>query len=81
MVTKQTLQKKKKRYKSFFKDIDDIFIIEKLMRDITECCKLPKARELRKKLGFNHNDIMICEETSIAEKLVKLFPKENIVLN
>ena len=51
------------------------------MRDITECCKLPKARELRKKLGFNHNDIMICEETSIAEKLVKLFPKENIVLN
>ena len=24
---------------------------------------------------------MICEETSIAEKIIKLFPKENIVLN
>ena len=24
---------------------------------------------------------MICEETSIAEKIIKLFPEENIVLN
>ena len=24
---------------------------------------------------------MICEETSIAEKIIKLFSKENIVLN
>ena len=82
MVTKQkTLQKKKKRYKSFFKDKDGIFIIEKLTRDITECCKLPKATELRKNLGYNDDDIMIREETSIAEKIIKIFPKENIVLN
>ena len=24
---------------------------------------------------------MICEETSIAERIIKLFPKENIVVN
>ena len=24
---------------------------------------------------------MICEETSIAERIIKLFPKENIMLN
>ena len=82
MVEKQkTLQKKKKKYKTFFKDKDGIFIIEKLTRDIIERCKLPKAIELRKKLGYNHNDIMVREETSIAEKIIKLFPNENIVLN
>ena len=37
--------------------------------------------ELRKKLEYNHNDIMICEETSMAEKIIKHFPKENIALN
>ena len=56
-----------------------IFITEKLTRDIIECCKLPQAIELRKKLGYNHNDIMVREETSIAEKIIKLFPHENIV--
>ena len=82
MVKKQkTLQKKKKKYKTFFKDNNGIFIIEKLTRDIIERFKLPKAMELRKKLGYNHNNIMIREETSIAEKIIKLFPLENIVLN
>ena len=52
-----------------------------LTRDIIERFKLPKAIELRKKLGYNHNIIMICAETSIAEKIIKLFLKENIVLN
>ena len=82
MVTKQkTLQKKKKRYKSFFKDKDGIFIIEKLTRDIIQRCKLPKAIELSKKLGYNHDDIMVKEETSIAEKIIKFFPHKNIVPN
>ena len=82
MVKKQkTLPKKKKKNKAFFKDKEGIFIIEKLTRDIIERCKLPEAIELRKKLGYNHDDIMIREETSIAEKIIKLFPKENIVLN
>ena len=31
-------------------------------------------------MGYNHDDIIVCEETSIAEKIIKLFPKENIVL-
>ena len=57
------------------------FITEKLARDVTERCKLPEAIELRKKLGYDHNDIMVWEETSIAEKTIKLFPHENIVLN
>ena len=78
---KDIIEKEKQKHKVFFKDKDGIFIIEKLTRDRIERCKLPKAIELRKKLGYNHNDIMICEETSIAEKIIKLFPKENIVLN
>ena len=83
MVKKKTkdIKEKEKKYKTFFKDKDGIFIIEKLTRDITECCKLPKAIELRKKLGHSHDDIMIREETSTAEKKIKLFPDENIVLN
>ena len=36
---------------------------------------------MEKKLGYNHDDIMVWEETSIAEKIPKLFPNENIVLN
>ena len=82
MVKKQkTLQKKKKKYKTFFKGKEGIFIIEKFKRDIIERCKFPKAIELREKLGYNHDDIMVHEETSIAEKIIKLFRKENIVLN
>ena len=43
MVKKQnTLQKKKKKYKAFFKGKDGIFIIEMLTRDIIERRKLPK---------------------------------------
>ena len=78
---KDITEKEKQKYKAFFKDKDGIFVIEKLTRNIIEHFKLPKAIELRKKLGYNHSDIMICEETSIAEKIIKLFPKENIVLN
>ena len=55
--------------------------MEKLTRDIIERCKLPEAIELRKTLGYNHDDIMVQEETSRAEKIIKLFPNENIVLN
>ena len=58
-----------------------VFIIEKLTRDIIERCKLPEAIELRKRLGYSHDDIMVREKTSIAEKIIKLFPNENIVLN
>ena len=82
MVKKtKDITKKEKKHKAFFQDKDGIFIIEKLNRDITKRCKLPKTIELRKKLGYNHNNIMIREETSLAEKIIKLFPKENIVLN
>ena len=56
--TKDIIEKEKK-YKSFFKNKDGIFIIENLTRDIIGCCKLPKAIELRKKLGYNHDNIMI----------------------
>ena len=82
-ISDTALRKIKKHCGKKIKDItekDGIFIIEKLTRDIIERCKLPKAIELRKKLGYNHKDIIICEETSIAEK-IKLFPEENIVLD
>ena len=78
---KDITEKEKQKYKAFFKDKDDTFIIAKRTCDIIEHCKLPKAIELRKKLGYNHNNIMVREETSIAEKIIEIFPHENIVLN
>ena len=77
--TKDITEEEKQRYKAFFKNEKGIFIIEKLTCDIIERCKLPKAIELRKKLGYNHNNIMICEETLIGEKTIKFFPKENLM--
>ena len=34
---------------------------------------ITQAIELRKKLGYNHDYIMVREETSIAEKIKKTF--------
>ena len=79
--TKAITEEEKEKYKAFFKGEKVIFNIEKLTRDKTEHCKLPEAIKLRKKLGYNHDNIMVREETSIAEKIIKLFPNENIVLN
>ena len=79
--TKDITEEEKQKYKAFFEGETGIFIIKNLTRDIIKSCKLPEAIELRKKLGYNHDDIMIREETSIAKKIIKLFPKENIVLN
>ena len=78
---KRHYRRRKKIYKVFFEGEAGIFIIEKLTCDIIERCQLPEAIELRKKLGYNHNNIIIREETSIAEKIIKFFPKENIKLN
>ena len=79
--TKDITKGEKEKYKIFFEGEADIFIIEKLTRDTTERCKLLEAIELREQLVYNHDDIMIQEETSIAEKIIKIFPKENIKLN
>ena len=79
--TKDIAKEEKEKYKVFFEGEASIFIVEKLTRDIIERCKLPEAIELRKKSGYNHDNIMIREETSTAEKIIKLFPKENIKLN
>ena len=79
--TKNITEKEKEKYKAFIEGETGIFIIEKLTRDVMQRCKLPEAIELRKKLGYNHDDIMIWEETSIAEKIIEPFPKENIGLN
>ena len=79
--TKNITDVEKQKYKACFKGEEGVVIIEKLARDIIERCKLPKTIELRKKLGYNHDEIMVQEETSIAEKITKLFPNENIVLN
>ena len=43
--------------------------------------QITKSHRIKKKLGYDHNDKIICKETSIAEKTIKLFPKEDIVLN
>ena len=78
---KDITEEEKQKCKAFFEGERAIFIIEKLIRDIIKRCKLPEAIELRKKLGYNHGDIMVREETSIAEKIMKLFSNENIMLN
>ena len=67
---KRHYRRRKQKYKAYFKGEEDVFIIEKLARDIIEHCKLPEAIELRKILGYNHDDIMVREETSIAEKTI-----------
>ena len=78
--TKNISGEEKQKQKAYFVGEKGLFIIEKLTRDVIERCKLPEAIELRKKFGHNHDNIMVCEETSIAEKILKLFPDENIVL-
>ena len=79
--TKYITNEEKEQYKCYFENKKGAFIIEKLAGDVIECCKLPETIELRKKLGYYHDGIMIREETSIAEKIIKLFPNENVVLN
>ena len=66
--TKYITEEKKQIYKAFFKGEEGVFNIEKLTRDVIKRCKLPKPIDLR-------------EETSIAEKIKKKFPNENIFLN
>ena len=59
MEKKQDItEEEKQKYKAFFEGEIGIFIIEKLACDVIECSKLPEAIELRKKLGYNHDDIM-----------------------
>ena len=77
---KDITEEETRRYKTFFEGKKGVFIIEKVATDVIERCKLPKAIDFRKKFGYNHDDIMVCEETSKAEK-IKLFPYKNIVLN
>ena len=78
--TKNITIEENEKYKAFFEGEEGAFIIEKLVRDIIERCKLPKAIEFIKKLGYNHDNIMVRKETSIAEK-IKLFPDQNTVQN
>ena len=79
--TKDITEEEKQEHKVYFEGETGVFIIEKLTHDIIECYKLPEAIELRKQLGHNHDDIMVCKATSIAEKIIKHFPHENIVLH
>ena len=79
--TKNITREEKEKYEAFFEGEENVFIFEKLARDIIGRCKLPKAIELRKKIGYNHDEIIVWEEVSIAEKIIKPFPNKNIVLN
>ena len=57
--TKDITEEEKQEYKACFESETGVFVIGKLAGDIIECCKLPEAIELRKKLGYNHDDIMV----------------------
>ena len=78
---KDLVEEVKQKHKALFEGEPGIFVIGKLTRDIVEYCKLPGAIELRKKLGYNHDDIMVRKETSVTEEIINLFPNENIVPN
>ena len=56
--TKNITEEEKQKYKAFSDGEKGTFIIKKLTRDIIEHFKLPEAMELRKKLGYNHDDII-----------------------
>ena len=71
--TKGITKEEKQKYKTIFEGKKGVFIIEKLARDVIENCKLPEAANFRKKLVCNRGNIMVREETSIAEKIIKLF--------
>ena len=52
-------RKRKRKIQSFFWRWRGCFYYWKTCTDMIERCKLPKAVELRKKLGYNHDDIMV----------------------
>ena len=70
-------KEEKQKYKAFFKGETGIFIIEKLTRNIIECCKLPESIEFRKNLEYNHNKynglrrkILLLIKNSISENQI-----------
>ena len=69
-------EKEKQIYKTCFNGKTGVYILEKLGCDLIEGCKLPKALDFRKKLGYNHSNILVREEQSIASKIIKLFSNE-----
>ena len=73
-TTKSITKKEKQKYKAFFEDEKGIFIIEKFTSDIIERCKLPEAVELRKKLGYNYDDINDSRRNINSRKNNKAFP-------
>ena len=56
MAKNNITEEEKQKYKAYFEGQPGIFIIEKFTRDIIERCKLPETIQLRKKLGYDHND-------------------------
>ena len=71
--TKTIMKEEKQKYKAYLEGETGIFIIKKLTRDIIERCKLPQAIELRKKLGYNHDDTMIHDKKGSSWKNIKTF--------
>ena len=68
---KDITEEEKQKCKAYLKRKEGVFIIAKLARDLIERYKLPEAIKLRKKLGYNHDNIMVRGETSLAEKKKK----------
>lgn len=45
-------------------------------------CRLstPKANEVRSKLGYEQDDIVLSKEQTVVSKITKLFSKENNIV-
>ena len=57
-----------------------IYICERLALTIIINCKVATAVKFRTKSGFNQYDIMVNKEQSVLTKTIKLFAKEEILL-
>ena len=82
-IRKMFCKKKKRHYRRRNAKMQNIFEGKKRYFYYWKSCYRCnwKMLILEKKLGYNHDDIIVREQTSIAEKIIKLFPYKNIVLN
>ena len=79
---RKDITKEEKKYKAFFQGkTSKSFYYWKTCSWYNWTLQITKTHRINKKLGYNQDDIIVREETSIAEKIIKLFPHENIVLN
>ena len=96
-ITKESWGKCGVKMVKYYNKKEDIIELQQKMSDVETQIKhsniadaalkrirtfqITRSYRIKKKIGYNHDNIMVQEETSIAEKIMKLFSDENIILN